>query len=89
MSDRPKVLYRVEFMEGFGFPECDRQERTKRTYENARDATAMVAEIKRHPDHHRLLGVYKCSPHWEKVTDTIERLADLTVENENRAEVAS
>lgn len=63
----PGTLYRVEYLEGFGWPERTRQERTKRTYDTADSAARMVDTIQALPSHHRLLHVYRGRVRWTEI----------------------
>lgn len=60
----PDRMFRVEFMEGFGFPKCTRRERTKRNFETAEDCARFVATLRALPSHHEVLGVYETGTSW-------------------------
>lgn len=64
---RPRRIWRVEFSEGFGYPEPYKRELSKRTYETAADAAQMVRSIAAHPTHHDLVGVWTTPCDWEPV----------------------
>ena len=74
MSTRkpPRVLFRVEYMEGFGWPKRTRQERTKRTYESREDAARMVATIEALPSHHELIAVWQGTVDWTEIPPLIQ-----------------
>jgi len=67
----PRMLYRVEWLEGFGWPECTRKERTHRTYTNPDDARSMVATIRALPSHHELIGIWQTSTDWIEVPEQL------------------
>jgi len=64
----PPTLFRVEWYEGFGWPECERRERTHRTYESLEAAMRMVDTIRSLPDHHALIGVWRTDTEWQHLT---------------------
>lgn len=62
----PDGLWRVVWLEGFGWPECERQELTQRTYTSRDQAAKMLATIERLPSHHRLIGVWRTDTQWRE-----------------------
>lgn len=62
----PKTLYRVVWLEGFGWPECTRRELRQRNYGSARVAAEQVASIRLWPDHHVLVGVWLTNTAWSQ-----------------------
>lgn len=63
----PKRLWRVEYLEGFGWPICTRREHARRTFTSAQHAADFVATLDRWPEHHRLLGVWTTDTDWHAV----------------------
>lgn len=62
-----KQLWRVEWMEGQGFPERTEQHRTSRKFERGADARRMVETIEAMPSHHKLIGVAVTDVAWTPV----------------------
>lgn len=71
-------LWRVVYLQGFGWPLCERRELTKRTYKSPQDAARMLVEIARLPTHHKLIGVWTTRCSWSIVD---ELPAPLTNDN--------
>lgn len=70
-------MWRVVFEEGYGWPECERRERTTRKFDNARDAGRMVRTIRGLPSHHLLVGVFEARTEWLEVDpDLLVQLVD-------------
>lgn len=79
---RPTRMFRVEFMQGFGYPDCVHRSETKRNFEDAGDAARLVADIQAMPSHHVLLGVYETRVMWEGVPPGV--LPDVDPSEANR-----
>jgi hypothetical protein len=69
----PDRLYRVEWDEGFGWPDCERRERTSRNFSTLESAARQLRAISALPTHHRLVGTYFGRVEWEELPiETIE-----------------
>jgi hypothetical protein len=66
----PKVLHRVEWTQGYGFPEVYKWEQTHRTYDTAGDAQRQVAHLFAMPSHHRNVRAWFTQVTWAEVPDT-------------------
>ena len=77
----PTALWRVVWLEGYGWPRCRDRRLKQRTYAVAADAARMVTAIKKLPSHHILIAVYTTGVEWNPVTEEVVALA-ATIEQE-------
>jgi hypothetical protein len=70
----PATFWRVEWDQGFGWPECTRRERTSRNFTSLDAAVRQILTLLHQPDHHRLVGVWQGRAEWRPIS-TDERLA--------------
>lgn len=63
----PPRSWRVVFWEGFGWPECERRERSTRRFDNPGDVGRFLEALARWPDHHSVIGVWETACAWVPV----------------------
>jgi hypothetical protein len=63
----PTELYRVAYLEGFGWPRCERQELKYRNFADVRALGHLLREIERLPTHHQLLGLWRTETTWSPI----------------------
>lgn len=78
--DLPDRMWRVVFMEGSGWPHCDKRRLKQRTYKSPSDARRMIDTIWSLPSHHLLIGVWTARAQWQPVLvdELPERLTNET-----------
>jgi hypothetical protein len=69
MSGPPRAFFRIEWLEGFGWPECTRTEHTSRNYTRVEDAARQLAAIRRFPDHHTFIRAWIGRVEWEGLSE--------------------
>lgn len=62
MPDLPRRLWRVEWRQGYGWPDVTRHENTARNFTTPLNAARQVANILAWPSHHELIGVFVSDP---------------------------
>ena len=65
----PPSFFRVEWDEGFGWPECTRQERTSRNFTTIAAAVRHILTLRELPSHHRLVSFWIGHTDWTRLTD--------------------
>ena len=76
----PPRTWRLVFWQGFGWPECERRERTTRRFDNPEDLGRFLLALEKFPDHHAVIGVWETDCAWVPVDPAL--LVDLA--NERR-----
>lgn len=65
----PATFWRVEWDEGYGWPDCTHRERTARNFTTVAAAVRQILTLRQWPDHHRLVSVWTGRAEWTRLTD--------------------